>query len=246
LPLVVLWWTVVVETLRHRRFARVVARGLLGEPLDAEGLEHVPRGGSFVLAANHHQAGSTFQVMAAVLGAAALARPGADADGLVVIGQRVAPAPTRRLRLARRLAAAFFGRWERNVLRVPTGNGAPVLTALRVWRRRAREQPVLVFPEGVAGRMFARVRPGAGRWLSGVAAPTLPVAVWRSARGWRVVFGAPVVWSHRVELRDLQLGLAIAAMLPEEMAPGWQGVLGAWRAAHAGRRGPESRPEPRI
>jgi len=50
---------------------------------------------------------------------------------------------------------------------------------------------------------------------------------------WRVVFGAPLDWGPDRRLRDVQLGLAIAELLPVEVAPRWQGMLERWRAAHA-------------
>jgi len=39
-------------------------------------------------------------------------------------------------------------------------------------------------------------------------------------------------WATRRELCDLQLGLAIAALMPASLAPGWQGLLERWRQAH--------------
>jgi len=48
-----------------------------------------------------------------------------------------------------------------------------------------------------------------------------------------VAFGAPLAWSSRRDLQDLQLGLAMAELLPAELAPAWSELLGRWQAAHA-------------
>ncbi len=93
-----------------------------------------------------------------------------------------------------------------------------------------------MFPEEGARAsraLFADIRPGAGRWLASLAVPVVPVGVFRSDEGWRVAFGPPVRWSSRAELRDVQLGLAIASLLPPDLAPRWLPLLERWRAAHA-------------
>jgi hypothetical protein len=222
--------TLMVETLGRRRLSRVLAQRLGSAPLAVGGLDAVPARGPFVLAVNHHRAGATMQVVAAAVLAAARARPDvADACALV-IGQR-----TGARRWARAIAAAVFRRWARNVIRVPTHNEQPSLASLRAWRRRVAEQPVLVFPEGRAAPAFGDIRPGAGRWLASLKAPILPVAVWPHEGGFRVELGHPMEWAKRAELHDLQLGLAIAAMLPAELAPAWQETLARWREVHEGR-----------
>jgi hypothetical protein len=139
----------------------------------------------------------------------------------------------------RELVALAFRRWQGNAIRIPLGNDRTSVAQLRGWRRRAAWQPALVFPEGRARRRFGRVRPGSGRWLASLGAPVVPAGVWREADGgWRVRFGAAVSWSHRPDLRDLQLGLAIAGLLPAELAPDWQPALAAWHAAHQPAAGP--------
>jgi hypothetical protein len=55
----------------------------------------------------------------------------------------------------------------------------------------------------------------------------------RARAGWRVRFGTPIVWSARPDAYDLQLGLAMAALLPPALAPQWQDRLAVWRAVHA-------------
>lgn len=227
------WVGVAFETATRRRFSRVLARRLAGRPVVATGLAALPEAGTFVLAVNHFEAGLSLDVVAAVLTAGGRVRSGLGDDAVVVVGQRApGPAPSRWQRMLRWGAGAFFRRWAAHVIRIPTGGGAPGLAALRAWRRRLERQPTLVFPEGIAGRELGSMRAGAGRWLGGLPVPTVPVGVWWSEAGWRVAFGAPVDWSPRPALRDLQLGLAIAAQLPAEIAPAWQSLLARWRAAH--------------
>jgi 1-acyl-sn-glycerol-3-phosphate acyltransferase len=221
------------ETLGSRRFGRVLARRLAGTELAVEGLDSIPAAGPFVLAVNHYRAGATLAIVAAAVCAAARARPEAGEELLVVVGQRHPPPRRLLLRALRWLTGAFFRQWARNVVRIPWGNATPALASLRELRRRAERQPILVFPEGRASEAFGEVRTGAGRFLARMPAPTLPVAVWPEGTGYCVVLGPPVAWARRSELHDLQLGLAIAAMLPERFAPEWQEPLGRWRAAHA-------------
>jgi len=238
------WLGVAIETLTSRSFSRVLSRRVRGRAVGAERTDAVPPEGGFVLAVNHYHAGLTLDVVAATLLSASRARRGVTDACTVVVGRR-APrhAPTRWRRLVRSVAAAFFRRWSANVLCIPTGGDSPGVGELRAWRSRVADQPVLVFPEGVAGRELGSIRPGAGRWLAGLHVPVIPVGVWWGDAGWNVVFGAPISWSTRRDLRDLQLGLAMAALLPRELAPAWQPLLGRWRQAHDGpRQGEHSAP----
>jgi hypothetical protein len=41
-----------------------------------------------------------------------------------------------------------------------------------------------------------------------------------------------VRWSRRAELHDLQIGLAIADLLPDDLAGSWRDNLARWRALH--------------
>jgi hypothetical protein len=59
-----------------------------------------------------------------------------------------------------------------------------------------------------------------------------PVAVWWAGGVWRVRFGRPIRWSHRADLHDLQIGLAIADLLPDDLADRWRPTLRRWRALH--------------
>jgi hypothetical protein len=239
----VFWSTLAIETLGARRLRRVVEARLGRAPIAVEGAESLPRAGPFVLAVNHHRAGGTLELISAVLQAAARARPDTLTSAILVVGQR-RPAPRRLLvRFLRRLAGAFFERWGAHLLRIPAGGDPIDVGALRAYRRRAREQPLLVFPEGIASVGFRGVRPNAGRWLSQLKVPVVPVGAWPDGRGgFRVVLGAPLRWADRGELRDLQLGLAIAAQLPAALAPDWQETLGRWRAVHQPNEEADPRP----
>jgi hypothetical protein len=233
------WAGVAVETFTRRRFSRVLERRLAGRLVLATGGAALPRAGTFVLAVNHYEAGLSLDVVAAVLTAAERERPGVAGACLVVVGQRAPSKPRSfRARVLHWIVGRFFRRWSANVLRIPAAGGPPGLAALRAWRRRLERQPVLVLPEGAAGLELGSMRAGAGRWLGGLSAPTVPVGVWWGDAGWRVAFGAPVDWSSRTDLRDLQLGLAIAALLPPALAPSWQALLGRWRDAHAAADAP--------
>ena len=109
---------------------------------------------------------------------------------------------------------------------VPLGNEvASSLSGLKEWRKRAREQPVFVFPEGVTGKEFREVRYGSGRWLRSLGVPVVPVAVWFEDGQWHVRFGPTVQWTKRSDLDDTRLGLAIARLLPEHEHGAWSELL---------------------
>jgi hypothetical protein len=191
--------------------------------------------GAFVLAANHHSARRTLDVIAATLAAANQARPDLANRYLLVSGRRgrdsrELPALGRLFRLAVNWALL---RWGRHLVRIPLGNSHASIASLREWRLRARRQPSLVLPEGRGRLSFGAVRPGSGRWLATFGVPVLPAGVWWEGEQPRVRFGAPIIWAGRSELHDAQLGLAIANLLPSEYAPAWQEALIRWRAAHA-------------
>jgi len=227
------WGRLTVETLGGRRLDRVVAARLGAAPITATGAGDLPPDGPFVFAVNHFRAGLTMGTVSAVISAAACARPDVARDTLLIVGGPPRPPTGRLVRVVRRLMSAFWARWSRAVLRVPMAGNGPTLSALRAFREAARERPVLVFPEGRASALFADVRPGAGRWLGSLAVPVVPVGVFRSDDGWTVAFGPPLRWSPRAELRDVQLGLAIASLLPPALAPRWLPLLERWRAAHS-------------
>ena len=204
-----------------------------GRLVTSKGLEHLPAKGAFVFAANHYYAGSTLDVIASVLGAAARVRPGIDGECAVVIGQRAMPRRRWFSRPLRWMARLVFERWRKNFLRIRASAAAPTgIAELREWRLRARTQPTLVFPEGAANNVLGELRPGAGSWLAGLQIPVIPVGVWWNEGAWNVVFGAPIVWAARRDLRDLQLGLAMAKLLPPLLVPAWSEDLDRWHAAH--------------
>lgn len=229
----VFWCGVALETLARRSFTRVLEGRRRGRCITASGLEAVPLAGGLVFSVNHYHAGLTLDVVSATLLAAARVRLGVSDQCTVVVGQRAAlTSPSRRRKFVRWLVQWFFERWGANVLRIPVGVGPGGVAELRAWRRRAARAPMLVFPEGVANRELGGMRAGTGRWLRGLAVPVVPVGVWWGKTGWQVAFGAPIAWTARRELQDLQLGLAMAELLPTELAPSWIDLLARWRAAH--------------
>lgn len=234
------------ETFGARRFARVLEGRLQGRAIDASGTELVPRDGPVVFAVNHYHAGLTLDVVSATLLAAARERPAVADECAVVVGHRMRAASNAFGRvlagIVRAFAGWFFARWRTNVLRIRSTRERDThtrasetfsLAGLRAFRACATSKPTLVFPEGIARRELGAMRDGVGPWLASLRVPVMPVAVWWSGVAWRVSFGAPVLWSARRELRDVQLGLAIAALLPQELAPDWIETLDRWRAAHA-------------
>lgn len=232
---ILFWACFLWQTLRRRRLARLVRLRLGGSAVRAHGLEHLPASGVFTLAANHNGAGHVLDTIAAILAASGCARPDLADRFLLIVGHRppgrARPAPATRL--ARWLPRLVYRRWARHALRIPLGNERASVAFLRAWRRQAGRQPCLVFPEGRAGSHLAAIRPGAGRWLAALGVPVLPVGAWQRAGEWQVRVGPPIRWSHRAGLRDAQVGLAIAALLPTDLAPGWEPALAAWRRAHA-------------
>lgn len=235
------WVAAIVETLGARRFARVLEARLADRALAVTGDEHVPRAGAFVLAVNHYHAGLTLDVIAATLRAASAVRPRIDDECAVVTGHRIplqsARTPGRFVRAMRWLAGKFFARWSANVVRIRIGGAAGVfgLAGMRAWQTRAKAGPTLVFPEGVAQGDLVTMREGVGAWLASFGVPVIPVGVcWCDGR-WRVEIGAPMQWAKRRDLRDVQLGMAIAALLPEELAPAWGEMLARHRAVHSAR-----------
>lgn len=233
------WFVAIAETLGARRFGRVLDARVGARAMDVIGSEHVPREGAFVFAVNHYHAGLTLDVIAATLRAASAVRPRIDDECAVVTGHRIplqsARSPGRLVLTMRWLAGRFFARWSANVVRIRIGAAQGVfgLAGMRAWQTRARAGPTLVFPEGVANGDLVTMREGVGAWLASFGVPVVPVGVCWSEGRWRVEIGAPMQWAKRRDLRDVQLGMAIAALLPEELAPAWRDLLARHRAAHA-------------
>lgn len=226
------WPAFAWQTLTARRLLPLAARRLSPDAVIVHRAEHLPRSGSFVLTANHYRA-PMLDVIAALLLATAAVRPDAAGALLLVSGRRASRKGGRRAGLLTRpLVGWVFRRWEPGVLRIPLGNVRASTEGLRVWRQRAREQPSLVFPEAQSRPALGAIRPGAGRWLAALGVPAVPTGIWPEGGRWQVRFGPPVAWSPRPELRDHQLGLAIADLLPPDLAPAWQDALTRWRRAH--------------
>lgn len=220
------WW----QTLTTPDLLSLVALRLRGETIArVEGSQHLPPEGLFVLAVNHFNGRPALDLGAVVLHAVARVRPDAARNMLFIVGQR----QPRRRTLLWRISGWVQQRWGRHLLRIAWRNDQPSVQGLRAWQQRG--QPVFVFPEGRGQRCFGELRPGAGRWLSRSPMPVIPVAAWwERDTGWRLCFGPGLRWAARDELRDVQLGLAIAALLPPELAPDWQELLARWYAVHTG------------
>lgn len=233
------WLRLALETAGRRRLQRLVAARMRSERLSAvDGLGCIPSGGAFVLAVNHFSGRPAFDTAGAVLSALARVRPDSVDQMTVIVGQkRIVPrsrAQAVTLRIVRGGLDRLFRRWHAHAVRIPLKNADPTPAGLREWRQRAK--PVFVFPEGKAAVTFGSIRRGAGRWLASLGQPVVPVAVyWKRGEGWTVRFGPPLEWTHRPDLRDVQLGLSMAALLPTALAPGWQDDLARWRAAHQPR-----------
>jgi 1-acyl-sn-glycerol-3-phosphate acyltransferase len=218
----------VIETLTTRRIGRLVAAQLYRRRCHPSGLEHVPVSGPFVLAVNHYNGAHSAEAAAAVLWAVSQRRADIAEDIVFIIGQRT---DVRLARPTAWLVNMLYRRWSRHALRIALHNGQPALMGLREWRRRA--QPAFVFPEGRAALQLGQMRPGVGRWLAALGQPVIPAGVWLAEDGWHIRLGAPVQWAARPDLRDVQLGLHMAALLPPALAPGWAELLARWQASQA-------------
>ncbi len=179
---------------------------------------NLPAAGSFVLACNHYLPSTVLRTLSAALVGVSMVRPEVVDQVMIVAGSDNNRKRRFHQRIAKFLMDFIYRKWTKNLVVIPLGNGTISLSALREWRRRAALQPVFVFPEGHAAKHFRQVRPGAGRWLRGLGVPVIPIAVWHQDRCWHVRFGPAVNWSGN---DDMQLGLAIAKLLPAELAPEW-------------------------
>jgi len=232
------WASMAWGTVAGPRVANLARQRLAGQRLEVEGLSCLPPSGTFILAANHLRGAETLSAVAAIVIATGRTRPELADRFLVIIGrpaQLPHPRPSRLSRWANRYVCR---RWADHVFVLTGEDGRPSLQALREWRRRASDQPVIVLPEGMNSSSFGEVRPGAGRWLSGFAEPTIPVGVWTAPTGWQVRFGPALRWTPRAALRDVQLGLSIALLLPPEVAPDWQEDLRRWQETWNGTESP--------
>ena len=203
------------------------------------GLEHIPEKGVFSLAVNHTLKRWTPRLLATIHQASLEKRPDLAGEWLVIVGYRETRLEGRSvvarwlIPRIRRFHQWIYQRWQYNVIRLPMFNERSSIQSLREWKERAKRQPTMVFPEGRGAKTFEEIRPGAGRWLSVIGVPVLPVSIWwdRENKGWQIIIGPPIEWSENPQLHDLQLGLEIAAGLPPDEAPLWQEHLVCWQAA---------------
>lgn len=230
------WLRFAAETLGGRRLGPLCWARLTGAaPVKVHDIERVPPAGPLVLATNHPPRGAALDQIAVI--ATALSRRRPDTwRRLVVVSGRRADRQARGIAhpwqsVAQPLITWTLRRWQPHNLRIPWRNAAPSITSLRQWRTRAPSSIMLVFPEGRAGKGFGVVRPGAGRWLAAGPSPVIPVAAWQQEATWHVRFGHPIHWTPVSNMRDVHLGLAIAALLPAEHAAAWQDLLLQWRQA---------------
>lgn len=224
-----------LETVTGRRLSHLMVCRPGPPQVEILGIDNLPGDGLFIFALNHFKGGLSLGVLSALLASASTKRPDLHDKYLLVVGQRVHPdRPTagNLTRVFRWVVRWLWQRWAKSVFHVPLGNPQPSIKSLRDWRKRAQQQPMIVFPEGETNLQFKPVRQGAGRWLSSFGTPTVPVGVWWYEDRWHVRFGKPLHWSSRSELHDLQLGLSIAMLLPEDIACDWQEDLQRWKLAH--------------
>lgn len=234
------WLRFLIATFTHQSLF-ALSKTRLGDKqvLQIEGLENLPDRGSFVLAANHYKQGNSLDQLACCIQALSRARPELADELLIVVGQkRKASSPGMLSRIIRYLSQTLLARWSHNVIRVAMDNtenstAKGSLKGLRAWRKKAAEQPCFLFPEGKVNSFFQDIRPGAGRWIKSFNSPVIPTAIWAEHGQWHVRFGETISWSGKADLEDLQLGLAIADLLPAPLAPDWQPLLKRWRVIHS-------------
>lgn len=232
------WLRALAATLGRREIPPLVRARLRGEQFAAVcGLEHLSASGALTLAVNHYNGRASLDVAAAVLHAVSERRPDLVRDILFIVGQVQRDRHGLPAKLFLRVSDWVFRRWARHAQRIPLRNSAPSPVGLRGWS--GRNQPVFVFPEGKARLSFGAVRHGSGRWLAAQPMPTVPVAVWWvRGEGWHISIGRPLRWSDRPHLHDTQLALAIAALLPPDLAPAWQADLARVAAYQSSERQP--------
>lgn len=179
---------------------------------------NLPASGSFVLSCNHYLPSTVLRTLSAALIGVSMVRPDVVDQVMIVAGSNTNKKRTFIERIGKFLMDALYRRWHRSVVVIPIGSTKMSLSALLDWRRRAKVQPVFVFPEGHASTHFRQVRPGSGRWLRGLGVPVIPMAVWHQDHCWHVRFGQSVALNGD---EDFQLGLSMAKLLPTELAPDW-------------------------
>ena len=233
------FWPLLIWQTLTARDLRILSHEMC-DHYQVQGLDYLPTSGVFTLAANHTMRRWTPRSLATIHRATLEKRPDLGQAWLVIVGYKELELAERGwlmrflIKQMRRFYARIYLRWQYNILRLPMGNNRASMQALREWRRRAKQQPTLVLPEGRGAKAFEEIRPGAGRMLASLEVPILPVSVsWQETeQRWQVIFGPPIQWSNEARLHDLQIGLEIALALPAAEAPRWQTALAQWQAAN--------------
>ncbi|MBL8685164.1 MAG: hypothetical protein JNK05_38660 [Myxococcales bacterium] len=194
-------------------------------PPSVLGAENVPIREAYVLALNHFSDGASGAVVLAALDAVASVDPSAIDRVLLVAGRRDRPIQSTFRRMVRQFGRHVAGwirrRWREHLVVLSMEGSRADLGALRAWRRLALERVSVVYPEGIARVSLGAMRPGVGQWLASLGVKTVPCAVWFDDGRWNVRIGRPVAWTKNARARDAQLGLALAALLPEALQGDW-------------------------
>ena len=230
------WVRFAIETASGPCLSRLMHNKPGRQQIDVAGFDNLPGEGVFVLAVNHFSGGMSLGVIAALLETVNIRRPDLRDKYMLVVGKNVHSnkrGDTKLFKVVQGIARWLYQRWAGSVIHIPTGNCQPSIASLRKWRLMAQHQPIIVFPEGKTSLRFGDIRKGASRWLSSFQIPTVPVGVWWYENRWCIRFGKQLEWSRRSDLRDIQLGLSIAVLLPADLACTWQHDLKRWRQAHA-------------
>ena len=142
----------------------------------ARGLEHVPKKGGFVLAANHLSGWDIF-----------------------AIGYLLAPRPIRNMGKSQLFVRPLLGPVVRSLGAFPAQDGEGLVGGVAAGTALARDgAAVVIFPEGARRRLGEhRPRTGAARIALEAQVPLVPAAVrgtdaWRRRERWRVAIGPPV------------------------------------------------------
>ena len=214
--------------------------GALGLRLHVEGVEHLPRSGPVVLAANH----------IGYLDFMTIAAAGRDRDRFV-----------RFLTRHDVWNVPVAGRAMTRMRHVPVDREAPAAAYLHARRLLREGEPVALFPEaGISHSLTIRaLMPGAVRLAQETGAPLVPVVQWGTQRVWSVGQRPSARRGRRVDLRfgpplhvppeadprafTAELGVTLAAMLDElQRRPHHVPVPGArapWYPAHLGGHAPD-------
>lgn len=241
------WGGFFYETLTSRDLLRLVDLRLNQTQVQiVEGSENIVTNQTFVLAVNHYGEQMTFDVIAALFAAIHVIRPEILNRWLIVVGQRQPNYQKGKIKESiiqyiRNLVAIFYKRWDNHVIRIPLDNELPSIKSLRAWRKRCLLQPMVVFPEGKVDLEFDAVRPGTGKWLSSLNVPIIPVGIWYHQTQWYIRLGHAINWSTEIELRDIQLNLCIASLLPTVLVEVWHDDLRQWKLSHENLNGKTKR-----